>query len=487
MTMVHCVAVRAVVALVCAVRVGAQQPQAVTLQDAVALAQRQGYLARAATATRDAARYRARAFTARLLPQLSLSGFVPNYSRAIIPVVQPDGRTLFVPQHQTNASLNMTLSQKLPVIGGDLFVSSALARVAVAGQQSLETWSSTPVSIGLEQDIFRPNVAAWDRREQAALSELADRQYLEDMETVALQTSAAFFDVYAARVALDNAEKNAAVNDTLYKLNTGRLEVGKIGENDLLQSELALVRARTSLESARLDYARTLDGLRLALGLPAGTPLQVAVSTDLPDFEADTARAVAEALRNRAAVSDAALQDVRARRRVTEAKLASGVGATVSASFGLNATAAAPSLVYQHLLEARQFTLAVQLPLVQWGARRDGVQAAEADRERVTSTTQGTLDQIAHDAYFAALQLAQARRTVALLAKADTVGAKRFEVAYNRYVIGRIMLDNLYVAQTEKDQALAQFVQALRGYWEAYYRLRRLTLFDFETGQPIRR
>jgi len=54
-------------------------------------------------------------------------------------------------------------------------------------------------------------------------------------------------------------------------------------------------------------------------------------------------------------------------------------------------------------------------------------------------------------------------------------------------VIGRITLDNLYIAQTEKDQALGQFVQALRGYWEAYYRLRRLTLFDFETGQPIRR
>ena len=51
--------------------------------------------------------------------------------------------------------------------------------------------------------------------------------------------------------------------------------------------------------------------------------------------------------------------------------------------------------------------------------------------------------------------------------------------------IGQVL--RLDVAQTEKDQALAQFVQALRGYWEAYYRLRRLTLFDFETGQPIRR
>jgi outer membrane protein TolC len=471
---------------VCAARLGAQQPLTLQLRDAVALAQERGYQARAAAASRDAARYRARAFSARLLPQLSLGGIVPNYSRAIIPVVQPDGSTLFVPQHQTNASLNLLLTQKLPLIGGDLFVSSALARVAVAGEQSLETWSSTPVAIGVQQDIFRPNVTAWDGREQAARSELAERQYLEDMENVALGTSEAFFDVYTARVALDNAEKNAAVNDTLYKLNTGRLEVGKIGENDLLQSELALVRARTTLESARLDYDRAVDALRLVLAVPGGTPLQIVVTTTLPEFEADTARAVAEALRNRAALSDAALQDVLARRRVAEARLSSGVGATVSASFGLNATAPQASLVYQHLLEARQFTLAVQVPLVQWGARKAGVEAAEADRERVTNAARATQDLVAHDAYFAALQLAQARRTVALLAKADTVGAKRFEVAYNRYVIGRIALDNLYIAQTEKDQAVAQFAQALRAYWEAYYRLRRLTLFDFETGRPIR-
>ena len=60
-----------------------------------------------------------------------------------------------------------------------------------------------------------------------------------------------------------------------------------------------------------------------------------------------------------------------------------------------------------------------------------------------------------------------------------------FEVAYNRYVIGRITLDNLFLAQSEKDQAVSQFVQALRGYWTAHYRLRRLTLYDFAANTPI--
>ena len=68
----------------------------------------------------------------------------------------------------------------------------------------------------------------------------------------------------------------------------------------------------------------------------------------------------------------------------------------------------------------------------------------------------------------------------------DTVAQKRFDVAYNRYVIGRINVDNLYIAQQEKDQARVQYIRALRGYWDAHARLRLVTLYDFERGQRIR-
>jgi outer membrane protein len=465
---------------------GLMAQQSITLPEAVTLAQSRGHAARAATAARDAARYRDRAFASRLLPQLSLQGLMPDYNRSIISVLQPDGSTLFRPQHQTNANLAMTLSQKLPITGGDLLISSSLARLTVSGQEAIETWSSTPVAVGLRQDVFRPNVAAWDRREQSVRAELDERLYREAMEEVALQVSDAFFDAYAARVALDNAVTNASVNDTLYRLNQGRFEVGKIGANDLLQSELALLRARTAAQGAALAYERATAALRLALGLEPGTPLEVVADAAVPEVDVDTARAVAEALRNSAAVRDADLRDVQARRRVTEARLANGIGATVQASVGFNATAPEADLVYRNLLEARRFALSVEVPLMQWGAHGEGVRAAQADRERSANVTQAALEQVAHEAHFAALELAQARRDVALRAKADTVAGKRFEVAYNRYVIGRITIDNLYIAQTEKDQALTQFVQALRGYWQAYYRLRRVTLFDFATGQAIR-
>ncbi len=459
--------------------------QRLTLAEAVALAERQSFSSRAAVSTRTAARARDRAFTANLLPQVSLTGNLPVFNRSIIPVLQPDGSTLFRPQQQNESSLNMQVTQRVPWTGSELFMSSALSRLEVIGERDTRNWSSTPFSIGIRQPLLRPNTIAWDAREQSIRGDVAERQYLEAREDLAIATTTAFFDYFAARVALDNALTNVAVNDTLFTLNKGRFEVGRIGENDLLQSELALLRARTTLDGARLEHDRALAALRLALNVPPGTPLDIEVPTDIPVFVADTVVAVNQALRNRALVRELDLSEAQARRRVSESRYNTGFGATVQASLGFNQTGPEMDLVYRDLREAQRFSVAVQMPLVQWGGRSAQIEAARAEQDRTEATARASREQAALDAHFAALQLAQSGRQLALAAKGDTVGAKRFEVAKNRYIIGRIGIDNLYQAQTEKDQALTQYVASLRGYWLAYYRLRRITLYDFERGMPI--
>jgi outer membrane protein TolC len=464
----------------------AQDPLRLTLQDAIARAQSQGLQARAAKASRDAARQRDRAFGASRLPQMALTGTVPSLNRSIIPVLQPDGSTLYRSQEQNESALTASITQRMPLIGGDLFVNSALSRLEVIGNTSSRTWQSTPMLVGIRQDILRPNRLRWENREQGLRAEVAERAYREAMEDIAINAANAFFDYYTAKLGLENAATNAAVNDTLYTLNNGRYEVGRIGENDLLQSELALLRARVSLDGARLEHDRALASLRLALNLAPGTPLDVIVTPESPEVEADTAVAVAQALRNRALAVELELQEVQVDRGISEARFGTGIGATVQASMGFNQTGPAMNAVYRDLREAQRFNLSVSMPLVQWGGRSANIQAAKLDEERVEHTARQSREQTAQEAHFAALQLAQSRRQLAIAAKADTVGAKRFEVAKNRYVIGRIGMDNLYQAQSEKDAALVSYLQSLRGYWVAYYRLRRVTMYDFVTGTVIR-
>ena len=459
---------------------------ALTLAHAIELAQTQGLAAVSARNTRDAARWRDRSFNERLRPQLSLTGQAADLNRGFTPITLPTGETKFVRQSQNQSWLGLQLSQALPWTGGTFTVGTQLDRIDQFGQEgSTKSWTATPVTIGLAQNLFQPRRLMWDEREQGVRAGLAEQQYLEAREDVASRASISYFDLYAAQKALDNAAANASVNDTLYTLNKGRYEVGKIGENDLLQSELALLRARASLDQARLDRDHAEASLRRVLGMQGAEPITLDAPTLPPTIAVDTAVAVSEALRNSSEMDQSELNRVQAQRRITEAKYANGFGATVSAQYGYNQTAPIFNQAYQSLLDRQTLTVGVSMPVWQWGAGHADVEGARASEKQIEADALAKRQQLEEDARFAARQLVQSQRMLTISAKADTVADKRFEVAKNRYVIGKIGISDLYIAQSEKDAAVIAFVQALRGYWDAYYHLRRVTLYDFEQGKEI--
>jgi outer membrane protein TolC len=475
----------ALLGLLAPLALSAQQPKALTLEDAIGMAQHQGPLAQMARSTRDAARARDHAFNSRLLPQVMLGGNAANLNRGINPITLNDGSTQFIRQAQNQSSLGLSIDQKIPLTGGTLSVGSQLSRIDLFGDQTGQYWQTTPVFISLQQDLFKPRTLVWDEKVQSLSAVVAERQYLEAKEDVAGNTAAAFFDLYAAQMSYDNALANTGVNDTLYTLNKGRYEVGKIGENDLLKSELALLRARASLDDAKLTRDRAEAALRRMISYPDGQAFAIVTPDSIPTIEADPEVAVRMALKNSSAMEQNDLDNVSTRRRTTEAKLNNRFNATIAASVGFNQTAPVFGQAYQSPLGKQQLQVGVNMPMVQWGAGRADVEAAKADEIRVTANNKSRRDALVEDARFSVLQLEQAQRNVVLAAKADTVAGKQFEVAKNRYIIGKIAILDLYNAQSEKDAAVISRVQSLRTYWTAYYHLRRVTLYDFATKQEM--
>lgn len=457
----------------------------ITLQDAIAMAQRQGPAAQAARSQRDMARYRNNAFNARLLPQLLLSGNAADLNHGINPITLPDGSTQFIGQSQNQSSMELGFQQRIPLTGGSFSVGSGVSRIDEFGNLNARYWQTSPVVLSLQQDLFKPRDVVWDERVQSLSATVAERGYLEAREDVAQNTADAFFNLYAQEIALANATANVAVNDTLYTLNKGRYEVGKIGENDLLKSELALVRARAAVEDAKLARDRAEAALRRIMDYPDGQPLTIAAPDSIPSVDVDPGVAVSEALKNSSTIEQSSLDAVVSRREINAAKLNSGFNASIRATVGFNQTASQFGAAYQSPLGRQALTVGVNMPMIQWGAGRADVEAARADERRVAANNKSRREALMEDARFSALQLQQAQRNVLLAAKADTVSAKQFEVARNRYTVGKVSNTDLYNAQNDKDASVLAHVQALRNYWTAYYHLRRVTLYDFATKTEL--
>lgn len=77
------------------------------------------------------------------------------------------------------------------------------------------------------------------------------------------------------------------------------------------------------------------------------------------------------------------------------------------------------------------------------------------------------------------------KNQVAIAAKSDTVAMKRYEVTKQRFLIGKIAVLDLNDADTRKDQNRRAYVQALQNYWNYFYNIRNLTLFDFINRKPL--
>jgi outer membrane protein TolC len=455
-----------------------------TLSDCIRIANEQSPTIKMAKAAYQSSRYTHSAFFEDYLPQFSIVGSAPGYSRSIGSVIQPDGTILFLPQSQASSSLNLTMQQKVPFTGGSLYLSSGLSRLDDINTKNV-LYRSTPLSLTYQQPLFKLNTLRWNADIEDMRFIISQKEYEEAMEDGAIDVTTKFFDVYTASMNAANAQFNLTINDTLFQITKGRYNVGKIAENDLLQSELAYLNAETQLGSAQLQLNRAVKALAITLGLEKDAVIVPIPPQSIPKVIVDEDIAMQEALNNRSDALNFQLQTLNARKKVEQTEFDNNFSATLTANAGFNQRSSKLSDAYQQLMDQQQFSVSFEVPLFTWGKGSDEIEAARADERRTLLSIETQRKNFEMDVRYQVARLKLLERQAFVAAKSDTIAQRRFDVAKDRYMIGKIDVPNLFLAQSEKDDARRAYVQMLLDYWGAYYRLRRLTLYDFLTGTPL--
>ncbi|CAN5403833.1 TolC family protein [soil metagenome] len=459
--------------------------QSLSLQESIDLAIELSPLSQSARYALIANRWRYRSYRADLLPSLSVSGNAPNYRRAFRENFNHDGTTSLIYNQQSNASVGLSIDQTIMTTGGSLSVSSGITRLGIFADENTYLWSSTPVVIGYRQPLFQFNDLKWRNRIEPLQLQIAQKEYNEDMESLSLTVTQRYFDVLLSKINLDIAEFNVAVNDSIYNISQGRYNVGNIAENDLLQTELQLRNAESSLTQAQLNYDQQLDNFRLILGLSSDTPIDVDIPGNVPEFEVDQERALNMARRYNSMYLNFERQTLEAERTLDLAMKQSSFSATIQANYGLNQTSENFSNIYQEPLSQQFVTLNFQVPIFNWGQQRAEVNFARNTQRQVADDINFEQAQFDLQVQNMVSEFHQLRDQVLLAELSEQIADRRYEVARNRYRIGQIDITNLFIAQNERDAALRSYIQAIRNYWISVYNLRRLTLFDFEQDVVI--
>ncbi|WP_246858870.1 TolC family protein [Chitinophaga sp. XS-30] len=461
--------------------------QVLVLDDVVGLAQKSSpsYYRAQSRALNNLYAYRY--FRSGQLPQLVLD--LNNSSSPLgetVGVPQPDGKIEYRRRSTSNTSLGLGLRQIVPWTGGQFAVRTDLSRFDQFSPETRKAYLATPFSINYYQPSVMYNPYRWERLISPLLYEESKRQYIEDLEVVALDASDYFFRALSAqtqeRILLLNVENT----DTLYKISKGRFELGKIAENELLQIELNLLNARNSLEQATLAKEVAYQELKRFLNMPKDTEIELNLPSATPLFTVPLDKAVAEAGSNRQAVLEFRRRRLQAEQDVASARGSNGYEFNLRAQLGQSNNDSTMRGAYGGGDVQQNLSIGVAIPIMDWGRARNRVRQAKANRDLIEIDIQQAERSFEQEIYLQTQQFNIQQRLLASASKADTIAQLRYEITKQRYLIGKISITDLNLAQQEKDQASQNYINALRSYWNAYYTVRRLTLYDFERNEKIR-
>ncbi len=425
-----------------------------------------------------------RSYRAEFLPSLNLSGTLPNFRRDIEPYTDPDGSQRFIERNVVNSLARLSLNQNIGLTGGQIFMYSELERIDNLDQGEF-SYRTIPATIGFNQSLSGYNAYRWQRRIEPLRFEEAKRTYVSAIENVSLRAVNLFFDLALAQVNLEIAQLNYSNTDTLYRIAQGRYNIGTIPENQLLQMELSYLNAGTALNEATLDLEVRKFRLRSFLGYNETVDIELEIEPEVPVFRPDMDRALQEALNNNPEVLQYERQLIEAERDVARARAEMGFNADLFASYGLSASDPALAHAYRDPQVAQRLQVGLNIPLVDWGLGRGRHRMAQSSQEVIrTQIDQAWID-FEQNVYLEVMQFTMQYDQLEIAMKADEIARQRFDVTRERFLIGRIDVRDLNDAIREQDIARRGYISALRTFWQYYYNLRRLTLYDFEEDHPL--
>lgn len=464
----------------------AQQKLSLTLDEVIKIASTQSIDAFRNKNMYLASYWEFRFYQAERLPSLSLSANPLDFNRYRRTEYNFETNTdEYRLREYLNSDLSLSVNQNVALTGGQLFLRSNVGMAKNLGGDKITSYTATPISIGFSQELNGYNQLKWKSKIEPLKYEKAKKEFIQDIETLRIKSTTRFFQLINAQIQKGIAETNYSNADTLYKIGSGRFQVGTVTQDELLKLELSLLNAEQALSMAQLEEKRAQADLTSFLGMDKNTEIECIVPSNIPALQIDPNLAIEQAIQNNPEMLSHQQTELQQDENVARAKSETGMNTSLFALYGLSQSTEKLEEVYNQPDKSQRFRVGVNIPIVDWGSRKGRYSMAKSNREVALATIRQERIDFEQDIYQSVLEFNLQAGQVFNSAKADTVAKMGYDVTFQRFLIGKIDVIKLNIASNDQETARISYLNRLRDYWTSYFRLRSLTLFDFETNQPL--
>jgi outer membrane protein TolC len=455
-----------------------------TLQNVIDLAVNQSSSVKYAQNRYENYFWRFKNFQAQFRPQLVISGNLPNYYEGTEPVKQGDGSIQFREVGRFNNNVALSVNQSIPQTGTRIYASSSVIRNQDLRKDEV-SFSGDPYKIGFSQPVFAYNWMKWSKKTEPLVYDEAQKDFVETIEEISRNATSRFFRYLKVQTNYKLAENNLSNSEDNLRIAKTKRNLGTISENDYSRIRLSVLTAQKSLTQASMDLKNADFELKKYIGLDQDVDIELIMPLNMYLFKVDPQLALEEALTNRKEPIQYERRLIEADRELTKAKRGNGLSATLHGSYGTSNIAYDWPGIYSEPANQKYLRLSFSIPILDWGKSSSNVKLAESRRDLVVFDVERDRENFERTVIVQVEQFSLLKAQLEIAKEADNVAGNGYQIALKKFQNGEISITDLNISLSEREKAKRDYIKSLETYWVAYYRLRELTLYDFEKGQKI--
>ena len=469
------------------------QSYRLTLDDVIQIAKEQSPQAIQARHTFRASYFSFMSYKATFLPKLTLTSRPTTWDKSIrtIQSVNDKGEvtTREARGNTFTSTAGLALSQNIGFTGGTISLGSDFQRTQNFLQKNSDfdtEFTTYPVRLSIIQPLNGYNKFHWDKKIEPLEYDAAKQTYVVAMEEVSSSAVINFFELAEWEARLKMAEANIKNAEELYNITHGRYNIGTVAEDELLRIELRKMEATSELNSSRIQIESRRNRLRSFLGFRDNVIIELLIDPETPDFQVPYEEALNLALTRNPNIISYNINIFQAEQEVAQAKSQNGITLDLNASFGTNKTGYSFKDAYATPFDDSEgIGLRITVPILDWSETKNRVRRAQSNLEVAEARVQQQETTFRQDIYLQVMSFNMQKGQLRIAEKSDTIAQKSYDISYQRYLAGKSNVTDLHTVDTAKDNAKIKYMQELRSFWNLYFTVRRLTLFDFQNKKPL--
>lgn len=427
-----------------------------------------------------------KAYRSGLLPHASLRVRPFTFNRALTQRYDINQNIeVFREQQTLNSYANLSLTQNIGITGGKVYVDSDFNRLHNFNADGLETYSLTPIRIGIVQPMFAFNETKWLHQLEPLKFEHSRKEFIREQQVINMTVVGLYFDLLLAIKRKEMAESNLKSTKELYAIGEKRFALTMIDKESLLNLELSMQNAATDLVLSNKEIARARFNLGSFLRLDQNVVLLPVIPAETLGLQVDVAEAVEYAIASNPTLLELQRTRLEAEMDLERTVKEGNLKVDLTASFGLNQQADDPGELYKDMLDQEMVAIDVRMPLLDWGERKGRREMALRRKEVAEIEITQAKSDFEQEVTLKAIDFNLQEQLVRTSRKSEMIARESYELTEKRFRMGNADVLTLTSAVKARQNAQENYINSLKVYWQYYYQIQQLTLYDFRQRRPL--